>query len=220
MVILLIIMKNNKKMNKKILLGCIGTIVIIMLASFSSVIGGQTKNLSGMENSPLFHIRTLRTTEKSNGDAINTGYIGKEKSITLSFSTHSNTQLFFQKAIESLTKLDEASFNNFLETAVNKLQESKMVIKEDVPRLKELFHFLRENPDEVKNYPLVERKNEQLELWTSGCQTVNCYTLQDTPILCFMLIVTFPLWFSVFMLYYLYLKFRDSRPTIASFGCP
>ncbi len=213
-------MRNKKIVNKKILLGCIGAIVVIILASFSSAIGGQTRNLSGMENSPLFHIRTLRTTDNSNGEGITTGYIGKEKSITLLLSTHSNTQLFFQKEIESLTKLDEASFNNFLETAVNKLLEAEMVDKEDIPRLKELIHFLRENPDELKSYPIVERKNEQLKLWTSGCQTVNCYTLQDTPRLCFMLLVTFPIWFPILMLYYLYLNFRDSRPTVASFGCP
>ena len=207
-------------MNKKILLGCIGAIVIIMLASFSSVIGEQTRNSSEMKDSPLFHIRTLRATDNPNGEAITTDYIGKGKSITLPLSTHSNTQLFFRKAIESINKIDEASFNNFLETAVNKLRESEMVNKEDIPKLEELFHFLRKNPDEVKNYPVVERKSEQLKLWTSGCQTINCYTLQDTPILCFILLVTFPIWFPILMLYYLYLNFRYSRPTVASFGCP
>lgn len=213
-------MKNNKRMNKKILLGCIGAIVIIMLASFSSVIGEQTRNSSEMKNSPLFHIRTLRNTDNSNRVAITTDYIGKGKSITLPLSTHSKAQLFFRKAIESINKIDEASFNNFLKTAVNKLRESEMVNKEDIPKLEELFHFLRKNPDEVKNYPVVERKSEQLKLWTSGCQTINCYTLQDTPILCFILLVAFPIWFPILILYYLYLNFRDSRPTVASFGCP
>ena len=213
-------MKNNERMNKKILLGCIGAVMIIMSASFTSVIGEQTRNSSEIPNSPLFHIRTLRVTDNQNGEAITTDYIGKGKTITLSLSTHSNTRLLFRKAIESISKIDEPSFDKFLETAVIKLREHEIVKEEEIPKLVELFHFLRKNPDVVKIYPVVESESKQLILWTAGCQTVNCYTLQETPILCLILIVTFPIWFPILLLYNLYLNFKYSRPTVASFGCP
>ena len=68
-------------MKKKIMLGCVVTTIIIVSASLTSVIGGQTVNSSNNKYSPLFKIRTQRFLNKQNNEVVTSEYIGKGKTI-------------------------------------------------------------------------------------------------------------------------------------------
>ena len=214
-------MKNEKRMNKKIMLSCIGATVIVVLASFTSVVGEeQTRNLSDGKDSPLFSIRTRRATNNPNSVVATSRYIGKGKTIALPLPSITDTQSLYLKAIDRISKMDDASFNEFLGAVIQKLHDSNKIKEEDLPKIEKLFHILRENPNEVKKYPINEEKSEQLKLWTFGCEP--SLTFEASPLLCLTLLATLPIWFPILILYNLFLQitFRDSCPTSYSFGCP
>ena len=84
---------NNNRMNRKLMISSIAVAAIIVLVSFTSVIGFQTTKSTVIKNSPLFIIRAQRAINKPIKDIITTEYIGKRKTITISFPTK-NTTLF------------------------------------------------------------------------------------------------------------------------------
>jgi len=62
------------------LIGCIGATIIIILASFTTVIGVQnTKTITNKHNSPLFNMRAQRAISNTNGNTIDADYIKKGK---------------------------------------------------------------------------------------------------------------------------------------------
>ena len=216
-------MKNEKRMSKKIILCCIGAVIIILLASFTSVVGEeQTEYLSNKIDSPLFSIRTRRATNNPNSNIATSKYVGKGKTLALPLPSITDTQSLYLKAIDKISKMDDASFKEFLVIALQKLHDSNKIKEEDLPKIEELFHVLRENPNQIKKYPVDDTERDQLKLWTWGCHTVGCATLEYSPLFCLILIVTLPIWFPILILYNLYLQItsRDYCPTMASFGCP
>ena len=61
-------------MNNKILLGSIIAVIILVLVSFTGVVGYQTTSSAIAKASPLFTVRTQRATDKESKD-IACGYI-------------------------------------------------------------------------------------------------------------------------------------------------
>ena len=71
-------------MNKKILIGSICTTIILILVSFSSVVGYNPEN-KAISNSPLFGVRTSNAINQKQ-NALNYNYVGKGKLNTLFIS--------------------------------------------------------------------------------------------------------------------------------------
>ena len=68
-------------MNKKILIGSILSVAILILVSFTSVVGYNSVD-SDMKPSPLFNIRTSRAIDKESQD-LSCEYVGKGEEINL-----------------------------------------------------------------------------------------------------------------------------------------
>lgn len=193
-------------MNKNnIIIGSICVLAILILVSFTSVVGYQSTKNKNAKTSPLFNIRTGRAIDQENEDFM-CDYIGKSEVMTIFFPPKNNTIMLFQKAIDSISKMDDLAFNRFVDKVINKLCESNVVIDEDLLKIKELFHFLRDNPEDAKKYPFDLKKHS----YTIGCPSP---TFQETPESCFklfvilgILIVTFPIWFPIYLL----MKFRNN----------
>jgi len=66
-------------MNKKILIGSIGAVVIIILAGFTSVVGVNSATTYDEKISPLFNLRAEKALNDENKETIKTDYIGVEK---------------------------------------------------------------------------------------------------------------------------------------------
>ena len=191
-------------MNKKLMISSIAVAVIIILVSFTSVIGFQTTKSTVIKNSPLFIIRAQRAINKPIKDIITTEYIGKRKTITISFPTKNTTLLLFQRVIDGISKMNDITFTKFLNETISKLCESKMVKEKDLTTIKQLFHFLRNHPEEAKKYPFDMKKHS----FTIDCPPP---TFVNTPKECFLfglyfaiLVVTFPIWFPIYMIYIFY----------------
>ncbi|MBN1280103.1 MAG: hypothetical protein JXA00_00470 [Candidatus Thermoplasmatota archaeon] len=71
-------------MNKKILIGCIGSVVLLILVSYTSVVGFQTADSGDtcMQSSPLFATQTLRSINKK-ATEIQSYYLGKGEQLNI-----------------------------------------------------------------------------------------------------------------------------------------
>ena len=71
------LLRKENIMNKKILIGCIIAVVILILVSFTGVVGYQTTKSSDVaRTSPLFSIRSTRAIDKESKD-LTCDYVGK-----------------------------------------------------------------------------------------------------------------------------------------------
>jgi len=70
-------------MNKKIFIGCLGSVILLILATFSSVVGSQTAQSNKVVSlSPLFTTQALRSINKK-APEIKSNYLGKGNQLNL-----------------------------------------------------------------------------------------------------------------------------------------
>jgi len=191
-------------MNKKIMICCIGTIIIIVLTSFTSVVGFQTTRSTLIKDTPLFSIRSQRATNRLAKRIVTSEYIGKRKTITISFPEKNSTLLLFQKTIDGISTMNDKTFTKFLDATISKFRESSLIKEKDLPKIKQLFQFLRDHPEEAKKYPFDMKKHS----YTIGCPPP---TFVNTPKECFLgiiyftiLLASFLIWYPIYLMYLFY----------------
>ena len=191
-------------MNKKIMICCIGTIIIIVLTSFTSVVGFQTTRSTLIKDTPLFSIRSQRATNRLAKRVVTSEYIGKRKTITISFPEKNSTLLLFQKTIDGISTMNDKTFTKFLDATISKFRESSLIKEKDLPKIKQLFQFLRDHPEEAKKYPFDLKKHS----YTMGCPPP---TFVNTPKECFLvalyftiLLASFLIWYPIYLIYLFY----------------
>ena len=86
-------------MKKKILIGSIIAVVILILVSFSSVVGFQSVKSDSKIESPLFGVRTNRAINDEN-NGVKSDYIGKGKEIKIHLPKRSNEVISFKKIVK------------------------------------------------------------------------------------------------------------------------
>ena len=81
-------------MNKKILLGSIIAVVILVLVSFTGVVGYQSAKSSTIARaSPLFSVRSKRAIDRESKD-LTSDYIGKGEEVTIPIPTSDGNMLY------------------------------------------------------------------------------------------------------------------------------
>jgi len=86
------------RMNKKILIGSIIAVAILILVSFTSVVGYRRVE-SNVKDSPLFNIRSSRAVDKEGKD-FTTDYVGKGEEINIPVPKRNHVGiLLYQKEI-------------------------------------------------------------------------------------------------------------------------
>ena len=79
-------------MNKRILIGSIIAVAILVLVSFTGVVGYQTTKSSSIARaSPLFSVRSSRAIDEESKDIV-CDYVGKEEELVLSIPKRDNQQ--------------------------------------------------------------------------------------------------------------------------------
>ena len=86
-------------MNKKILIGSIIAVVILVLVSFTSVVGYNSVKSNSVKASPLFSVRTNRAIGEET-KVLTCKYIGK--GITLPFPARDDKTVLTQKVMIEL----------------------------------------------------------------------------------------------------------------------
>ena len=193
----------QKNIDKKILLGSILSAILIVMTTFTSVVGFHTTQSTSLNNSPLFTIRTQRAINSIEDQIIVSDYFGKTKTTAIPFPQQNTTLLQFQQAVDGISRMDDQTFNAFVDATMDTLLKTNTIDNDDISMIKELFQFVRDNPEDAKKYPFDLRKHS----YTIGCPPP---TFDETPELCFalfvflvFLIITFPIWFPIYALYIL-----------------
>ena len=101
-------------MNNKILLGSIIAVVILVLVSFTGVVGYQTTKSSTIAKaSPLFSVRSKRAIDEESRD-LTCDYVGKGEENIISIPKRDERTILIQKVIELISKMDDKEFNEFI----------------------------------------------------------------------------------------------------------
>ena len=102
-------------MNKKILIGSIIAVVILVLVSFTGVVGYQTTQSSTIAKaSPLFTVRSSRAIDEESRD-LNCDYVGKGEESVLSIPKRDSKTASFQKFIDRISKMDDETFHRLIQ---------------------------------------------------------------------------------------------------------
>jgi len=152
-------------MNRKIFIGCLGSVIILILATFSSVVGSQTAQSSKVvSSSPLFATQTLRSINKE-APEIKSNYLGKGNKLNLFPLKKSLNEDMINRAIKIFGKnpgLLNKLINNLEKFPYfTELLEKHGVNKADV---KSYLRVITDNPSIL----IQELKNIQMEAPNDG----------------------------------------------------
>jgi hypothetical protein len=108
------------EMNNKILIGSIIAVAILILVSFTSVVGNNSVD-SNVKVSPLFNIRSSRAIQKD-GKSFTTDYVGKGEESVLSIPKRDNINSLLQKTISIIREMDEDEIKQLNKDIQNYIQ--------------------------------------------------------------------------------------------------
>lgn len=145
-------------MKMKILLGSIFAVAILILLSFTSVVGYRTNSSDLVDESPLFSIRTNRAIELDNS-LYSGDYIGKGENNAISFPKRDNKKALIQDIITRISQMDDKSFNKLITNVITRLNQVDEFNDIDASRLILALHLLRTNPDKLQDYIIAEKNN-------------------------------------------------------------
>jgi hypothetical protein len=113
-------------MNKYPLIGVsILAVVLLVLGSLSNVVGYQSIQSSGMNDSPLFSVRTKRAINQVGQTIVTSDYLGKGKTFNIKFPTQQSKTLLLQQLIERIRTMTDNEFNKFISQTVSELSKNK-----------------------------------------------------------------------------------------------
>jgi len=148
-------------MNRKIIIGCIGSVILLILVSYTSVVGSQNAQSSNkfMPSSPLFTTQTIRSINKK-APEIKSNYLGKGNQLNLFPLKKSLNEDMFNKAMKIITT-NPAILNKLFDNMKNFPYFRELLNKYDVSKLevKNFLRILMVNPsllsEEMKNIQIL-----------------------------------------------------------------
>jgi len=140
-------------MNKKILLVSIIAVVILILVSFTGVVGYQTtKSTTIAKASPLFSVRSTRAIDKESKD-LTCDYVGKGEENIISIPKRDNGVVLLQKFKDTISKMDDATFDRFIDLLTTQFHQDNRVNNVNTIKIKSILYQLRTNTNnEKRNY--------------------------------------------------------------------
>jgi hypothetical protein len=131
-------------MNKKILIGSIISVVILILVSFTSVVGYNNIE-SDFQSSPLFNIRSRRAIEEESGD-FRCEYVGKRNTINLLIPKRNSEIEFIVNMNDLISKMDDDTFNRFIKNIKSIINRDNRI--ENSNLFLQMLYQLRRNSKE------------------------------------------------------------------------
>jgi len=171
----------GKGMKKKILFSSIVAVIVIILASYTSVVGFQSTESSKVRLSPLFRIRSKRVIDIENKDTLTSDYLGNGKEIDLFIPDRDNQNVLLQKITYIISRMDDSEFHTLKQLLKRKVQEDPNLYQKSDYIEKEL-EKIRENSYLFKNYVVLhEEKTPGLitvdGIWLPGCLLASLFEI-------------------------------------------
>ncbi len=119
-------------MNKKILIGSLVAVAILVLVSFTGVVGYQTTKSSTIAKaSPLFAVRSSRAIDEESRD-FTCDYVGKGKEIIIPLPERNNREVLLEKIKDRISKMDVEEFNRFKNLIIDELRNINAFKETDI----------------------------------------------------------------------------------------
>ena len=156
-------------MKKKILMGSIIAVVMLILLSFTSVVGFQSMKSDTAIASPLFGIRTNKVFNIKQ-DAVKSDYIGKGKTINLLLPKRNNKAELVDNFVEYIKMMDDEAFNRFVKLTIGQLYEGNDFKGYSDEYVVNALNQLRDNQEENKNI-IYSEVQDNSHITRGGCMT-------------------------------------------------
>ena len=163
-------------MNKYPLIGIsICAVVLLVLGSLSNVVGYQSAQSYGVNESPLFSLRTQKANNQLKS-VISSQYLGKGKDALLQFPIRDNKTELLKKAIEIISKMDDKTFERFTELCIQRLRQNNTVSETNPNEISQILRQFRTKPETIIN-SFINRNNQNITSsnyytichWFPGC---------------------------------------------------
>ena len=206
----------GKVMDRKILLGSIIAVVILVLVSFTGVVGFQSVKPSTIAKaSPLFSVRSKRAIDETSKD-IACDYVGKGS--ILPFPKRDDRTVLVQKFIDSISTMDDETFKIFKILVINYIHRNSEYKNIDTDKINTALHQLGTKPDIIRDFiktgngDATSSPEETICNWRPGCILYHIYDIIGDIILGVFLIGLIPF----FLLYVLHSVWTQC-PTLGNF---
>jgi hypothetical protein len=159
-------------MKIKVLLGSVGAVVILILVSFTNVVGVQSTTSGTASDSPLFSIRTNKATNNENNRVFTSEYLGKGLN-ALPFPLRDNRTALIQKVIEIIEKMDEKAMFAFITMNIARMNIGNQRKDNSNLEISTALNQLKSNRDILTNYINDIKNNNAPKPFTlagPGCQ--------------------------------------------------
>ena len=158
-------------MKKKILIGSIIAVVIITIASFTSVVGFQSVKSNSKIHSPLFKIRSEMVSNTAQKRVLS-NYIAKEEDVTISFPTRDNATSSVLKIMNEIVNMDDRTFRRFIDY----LEKNNQFDSQDVQKITDACLLIRKNSNtglyiDYKDILQIDTNEGDITIdnWVPGC---------------------------------------------------
>ena len=168
-------------MNNKILLGSIIAVVVLVLVSFTGVVGYQTTKSSTIARaSPLFSVRSSRAIDAERKE-FTCDYVGKGEKIGIPLPKRNESNKLILKVFERLSKMDMEEQKEVMEFIIKLAQKKNYLNDEQLVEFKQLIHKIDDNHEDIKeimtNFPPTILSLPPQGLCTVDGWTPFCYLM-------------------------------------------
>ncbi len=175
-------------MNKKILIGSVIAVVILVLVSFTSVVGYSSVKSNSAINSPLFSIRTQRAIDKEIKD-FTCDYVGKGKEIKIHLPERTYKSELVEKFVNSIKMMDDKSFDRFVDLIIEHLHDKDGFQGYTTEEIVLSLHQLKFNPSKIKR-DVIESKQTKLATEALPTECIGmCFTIGSNYMICLIAII-------------------------------
>ncbi len=137
-------------MNKKILIGSIIAICILIGVSFTSVVGYRTVD-SDVKASPLSNIRSSRAIDGESED-FSCEYVGKGEENTIILPSPDGSKTLIREFTDIITKMDDKVFTIFLTNIIKRFNYKGKISDENRREIILSLQYIKKNPEGLTEY--------------------------------------------------------------------
>ena len=160
--------KGRRRMQKPLIGVSICAVVLLVLGSLSNVVGYQSAQSSGVNESPLFSIRTQKANNHLK-NVISSHYLGKGTDALLQFPIRNNKTELLKTVFESIKKMDDATFQKLLSSIKQRLKETTSLNEMHLLEISEVLTKIRNQVD----LPVLSPSQEPPTLIPFACFTID-----------------------------------------------
>jgi hypothetical protein len=200
-------------MEQKPLIGIsICAVVILIITSFSNVVGYQSVKSTAVNDSPLFQTRTQRATNQEQ-NVLTSQYLGMGKENLLQFPKRENIIDSLNEAIGYISQMDEQKFARFTQLCIERIHHEPAFDNIDEEDITQLLQLLRDGPTRFNRYAQNHTYNMySVDIcrltydcfpslhWFPGCLLMGIKAMIVYFILNFFIICLFPIMFIMFII--------------------